>query len=242
MKDIHGNERTGSYSGATPFTPAGKHPAKYNDALIPVIAAAISDKARVLDPMAGTGKLALVKRHGFAGKVYCNDIEDWGEARHQYDPLVDGWTFCDAASLPYPDGFFDAIATSPTYGNGINQNRPAVPWYRVVTYRGYLGRDLSPGNTGCRKWGKTYRTMHERIYSGLMRVLAPEGVFVLNMADFILSGTNVAVTDWHVSALSGVGLERVESLAIPCRKMRCGSNGERRIGHENIVVFRKTSA
>ena len=237
MQDIHGNDRSGSYAGSKPFTPAGKHPAKFNDALIPVIAAAINGRARVLDPMAGTGKIATVKDYGFCGQVFCNDIEDWGAAR-VYNQLVDNWTFCDAAKLPYPDGFFDAIATSPTYGNGINQNRPAVPWYRVITYRAYFGKPLTEGNTGSVKWGKTYRDMHLRIYAEMKRVLSRDGVLVVNMADFVKSAEIVKVSEWHAQALAQCGFEMVGHEEVACKKMRFGSNGHKRVGHEVVMTFR----
>ena len=45
-----------------------QHPAKYSDVFIPIFADLLKDCEIVLDPMAGTGKLALIKALGFNGK------------------------------------------------------------------------------------------------------------------------------------------------------------------------------
>ena len=49
-----------------------KHPATYTESFIPKFAELLFGCANVLDPFGGVGKLALIKEHGFTGKVVCN--------------------------------------------------------------------------------------------------------------------------------------------------------------------------
>ena len=55
-----------------------KHPAKYTDIFLPVFAELLKGRKNVLDPMAGTGKIAEIRKFGYAGRITCNDIEpEW---------------------------------------------------------------------------------------------------------------------------------------------------------------------
>ena len=35
----------------------------------------LKDRKNVLDPFAGTGKISLIKNHGYNGKIICNEME-----------------------------------------------------------------------------------------------------------------------------------------------------------------------
>ena len=52
-----------------------KHPATYTESFIPKFAELLFGCANVLDPFGGAGKLALIKEHGFTGKVVCNELQ-----------------------------------------------------------------------------------------------------------------------------------------------------------------------
>jgi hypothetical protein len=50
-----------------------KHPAVYTDSFIPIFAKHLNGFSNVYDPFGGTGKIALIKEHGFSGEIYCTD-------------------------------------------------------------------------------------------------------------------------------------------------------------------------
>ena len=57
-----------------------KHPATYTNSFIPKFAEMLIGCENVLDIFGGIGKLALIKEHGFTGKVICNELErEWAE-------------------------------------------------------------------------------------------------------------------------------------------------------------------
>ena len=95
-----------------------------------------------------------------------------------------GTIVADALALPFPDGAFDAIVTSPTYGNRYADHftpKEGTEW----TWRSYtldLGRKLHPNNSGQLQWGPEYRTFHTRAWAQAVRVLCPGGRFVLNIS------------------------------------------------------------
>lgn len=86
------------------------HPAKFTD----VILATIADQlygvtGRVLDPFAGTGRIHRLARPDL--ETVGVEIEPEWAAQHPNTVVG------DALHLPFPDESFDAICTSPTYGN-----------------------------------------------------------------------------------------------------------------------------
>jgi len=214
------------------------HPAKYTDCLIPLFAEILQGRERVLDPFAGTGKLALVKKHGWQGIIICNEIEpEWVET----SPYpVDEWHICDAAHMGWAeDASFDAICTSPTYGNRMADHHNAQDASRRLTYRHMLGRALHPGNTGAMQWGLDYRIKHTIIYRECVRVLKPGGIFILNVSDHIRRGQVVSVTDWHKVRLMELGLGLLSDRTVETPRMRYGANGGARIKGERLMVFEK---
>ena len=211
------------------------HPAKYTNSFIPFFADILKDASSVLDPMAGTGKISLIREHGYDGDIYCNDILDWGDLKS--DDVR--WTFEDAAALPYEDASFDAICTSPVYGNRMSDHFNSKDGSKRLTYRHGFGEELSKDNTGRMQWGKKYQQKHAEIYKECRRLLKNEGTFIVNVSDHIRAGEVVPVAKWHEQALIDAGFALVERREIETPRMGFGANAKARVQYEIIMVFRK---
>lgn len=214
-----------------------RHPAVFTDKFIPIFAELLSKSARVLDPFAGTGKLAMIKDHGFAGEVYCNELEEEWARSSTYK--VDYWSIGDACHMPqFSDGYFDAICTSPTYGNRMADHHRAKDSSRRVTYTHCLGRSLSPHNTGAMQWGDEYRRVHTEAYAEMARVLNEDGRLIINVSDHIRKGKQVKVTDWHIEVLEATRFTLAGSMRVPTPRMGFGSNAHLRVGYESVLMFK----
>jgi tRNA G10 N-methylase Trm11 len=212
-----------------------KHPAKYSDSFIPIFADVLKNTNNVLDPMAGTGKISLIQDYGYSGNIYCHDILDWGELKHEDVK----WKFGDASSLDYETNFFDAICTSPVYGNRMSDHFNSKDGSKRLTYRHGFGSELSKENTGRMQWGGRYREKHTDIYKDCKRVLKESGLFVINTSDHIRKGEVVPVTDWHEQTILNMGFVLIERVNIKTPRMGFGANSTARVGHEVISVFRE---
>jgi SAM-dependent methyltransferase len=216
-----------------------KHPAKYTDAFIPIFARLLIEHNchTVLDCMAGTGKIALVKNYGFEGKVFANDIEqDWVES----DYPVDYWSQGDAAHMNlFKDGAFDAICTSPTYGNRLSEVYKAREGSDHITYTLRIGRPLSLENTGGMQWGTKYRIKHVEIYIECKRVLRPGGLMLINISNHIRRGKEIDVVNWTRNCLHAQGLRQIEDIEIEIPRLRHGCSANLRVLKEHILVLEK---
>lgn len=214
-----------------------KHPAVYTDSFLPIFAVLLQDRNLVLDPFAGTGKLAMIKNYGFTGTVVCNEIEpEWANSPYP----VDHWHIGDASNMDWAeDESFDAICTSPTYGNRMADHFEAQDNSRRITYRHYLGRPLHDQNTGRMQWGQSYKQKHIEVYKECTRILKIGGLFILNISDHIRAGKVIPVTDWHRSILINLGLSFVDEVQIQTPRMKFGENSGSRVSHETIMAFEK---
>lgn len=244
--------------GAAPNT---KHPAKYSTTLHRRLAEAVGERYPVLDPMAGVGTLATL-----CPGAYLNELEpEWAcqaDAIAHHGPI----TTCDARALPYADGFFWAVCCSPTYGNRMADHQDAQErcrpcaatgyvlgevcekcdgkgrrFYVRHTYRHYLGRPLHPANTGGMQWGAAYRTMHQAIWAECWRVLAPGGVFVLNVSDHYRKGQRQSVSAWHRDACVEIGFTVVQRRKVKTPRQGHGQNGALRVAYEDIWIMEKAA-
>jgi tRNA G10 N-methylase Trm11 len=212
-----------------------KHPAAYNEKLIPIFKNLIVDyginyncESKVLDPFAGTGKI-----HELPFDTYGIEIEPEWASLH---PL----TICgDSTKMPFSDKFFDVICTSPTYGNRMADSHTAKDKSHRNTYTHSLGRKLNKNNSGYMYFGDSYKSLHEKVYRECLRVTKPLGLFILNMKNHIRGGKEVDVTSWHKTVLVSMGFDFIKSESVELSGNRFGSNGNVRTPFEYVLLFRK---
>lgn len=216
-----------------------KHPAKYTDIILPLFTDILfKNKCRsVLDPFAGTGKIALVKKYGFSGTVAANEIEPEWLSPNKYG--CDLLFFEDAEFCNFGEKQFDAICTSPTYGNRMADHHNAKDGSRRITYTHYLGHKLTDGNTGSMQFGDAYKRKHFFTYRNILDHLAPGGIFILNISDHVRKGLIVPVTDWHSATLSNLGMSLIKTYHVKTPRHRYGANRNARVPYESVLVFQK---
>lgn len=246
--------------------PPPKHPAKYSQALHRRLVEAIGARRPVLDPMAGVGTLAALVPGAFL-----NELEGEWAAQAAEIPGHGPITITDARYLPYPDGSFWAVCCSPTYGNRMGDHHDARERCRACaatgsvggatceacggvgrrtyvrhTYRHYLGRPLTDGNTGAMQWGEAYRATHQAIWAECHRLLAdPDGDrrarLVLNVSDHFRGGKRQPVSVWHRDTCLDLGFTLVQRRKVPTPRQGHGQNGKLRPAYEDIWILEKTS-
>jgi DNA modification methylase len=211
-----------------------KHPAKYSAELIPLfkntlVEYGLQPEAKVLDPFAGTGKI-----HELPFDTYGIEIEPEWASMHPR-------TLCgDSTKMGFADAFFDAICTSPTYGNRMADHHEAKDNSKRNTYTHSLGRKLTENNTGAMQWGDDYKRLHEDVYAECFRVLKPNGIIIINMKNHIRQGVEVDVNKWHIECLVKLGFDLEKIVTVPLKGNGFGANGKVRTGVEYINMFRKS--
>ena len=210
------------------------HPATFNPLILATINDMLGDADPVLDPFAGVGGIHTLPRHpnGLVRDTHGIEIEhEWAD-NHPRN------IHASALDIPYEDGYFGAIATSPTYGNRMADQYDGRDGSKRHTYRIALGHDLSEDNSGALQWGFEYRLFHMRAWMEAKRVLEPGGKFILNIKDHIRGGERQRVADWHVECLRGwLGLGLVERREVKSPGIRFGANADLRIDHEEVILF-----
>ena len=213
-----------------PAAPA-RHPARYSAELQPVLVEALRGCHRLLDPFGGVGGVFALEP--FLPGCQIDAIEIEPEWAAQNSRITQG----NALALPWPAATFDAICTSPCYGNRMADHHEARDASKRNTYRHALGRPLHPDNAGALQWGDAYRAFHLRAWCEALRVLRPGGRFVLNVKDHIRGGALQPVSAWHVETLATLGMRQVWRKEIACPGQRCGANGHLRMSTESVLLF-----
>jgi SAM-dependent methyltransferase len=201
------------------------HPAKFNDAVLEEIAFWLPEGALTLDPFGGVGKLKEISK---ITAVRVEIEKDWADN-----------VCADALHLPFRDDIFDAVATSPVYGNRMSDHHNARDKSKRHTYKHYIGHDLHPHNAGQLQWGQGYRMFHRMAWTEVIRCLKPGGLFLLNCSDHIRNKKVVKVTVWHEKTLQRLGLVHVRTVQIGTDRLRHGDNSEARVDHETLSIFTK---
>ena len=210
------------------------HPAVMNAAILESCKSFLPfEGCTVLDPFAGTGSTAKgLPEYQVTGV----EIEhEWAE---QHPSTICG----DSLKIVPTLGMFDAILTSPCYGNRMADDFNASDGSKRLTYRHRLGRPLSEGTASNLHFGRKnrrYEELHEKIWTCCVSHLKSEGRFILNCKDFIARGKVKPVTQWHIDFLKSLKLKVVEEVKIPVRGMRFGANSEKRISYERVICFER---
>lgn len=211
-----------------------KHPARYTDVLLPVMAGMLRGRRRILDPFGGTGKVFLLERWLPDAQIEAVEIEPEFAAIHPRTTLG------NALALPWEAGHFDAVCTSPTYGNRMaDTTLSSSKGNTWQTYTCKIGRKLHPDNSGAMDWGPRYREFHVAAWTEARRVLCPGAAFVLNIKDHIRAGVLQHVTDWHIEALGGLGFRPLRHERVNTPSMRYGANADKRVGFESVILFER---
>lgn len=183
----------------------------------------------VLDPFAGTGKIFRLNNWWPDLKVSAVELEpEWAA----HDPRI---VVGNALALPFASQSFDAICTSPTYGNRMADR--LIDNYERITYTAKLGRRLHPENSGGMQWGQRYREFHEEAWVETRRVLRPGGAFILNMKNHIRAGKLCDVHGWHIDCLTSLGFVLRQTIEVETPGMRYGQNRDKRVSTEFVSLL-----
>ena len=218
---------------ATGRTP---HPAKFSSGIVDEAVWLLpTAPARVLDPFAGVGGVHDLRAHGF--ETVGVEIESEWASQHE-------GTICgDSRKMPFDADEFNAVLTSPTYGNAMAEDRvPDLTRGEVQTYTARLGRKLTDGSTARFQFANDeYRALHARVWAECWRVLKPDGIFVLNTKDPVIATGVVPITAWHCRCLTEHGFEMGGVRAVPVRGMGGAPQAglQAKASAETLIAFTK---
>lgn len=212
-----------------------RHPARFTGAILDLLADLVPSGALVLDPFCGTGRV-----HELVGR--CGASTVGVEIEPEWAAMTERTIVGDAACLPFADATFDAVATSPCYGNRLADHHDARDGSVRHSYTHDLGRALHPRSAGALHWGAPYRALHRAAWSEAVRVLRPGGTFLLNVSDHVRRGKVQAVTAWHIDTLVNFGTVVVARHEVHTPRLRYGTNAGARVEHETVAVLVKAGS
>lgn len=216
-----------------------EHPATFSPSVLIAIEEILRRQAirlrrplRVIDPFAGIGGIHGLSR-AVAYETVGVELEvEWADAHRS--------TYVgDATDLYHHErDSFDAVATSPAYGNRMADAYDGRDGSKRRSYRLSLGRPLSSDNGAAMQWGPEYRALHGQAIAEMMRVVRPGGLIVVNMSNHIRAGVQQRVVEWWVSALLASYSTLVEVRHIETPRYGFGANASARVDGEKLIVVR----
>lgn len=220
------------------------HPAKFSDPIIDTLDRLVRAEAkrlgravRVLDPFAGVGRIHRIARPELVETVGIELEPEWA-ACNSGTICADAIAWMRQQRLPG----FDVIATSPCYGNRLSDSHDAKDGSVRHSYTHDLGRKLSEGSAAELPWGPRYWSFHAEAYRAMLGVLAPGGLLLLNVSDFVRSKALVPATTWHRGALWGAGFTEAPGerpRVVETQRLRYGENSDARAAGEVILRARR---
>lgn len=216
---------------------ATEHPAKFSAPILGevrrLLGKYVPAGATLLDPFAGVGGI-----HQLNPEYTTVGVELEPEWAKQSPHTIVG----NALELDqlFANDFFDAVVTSPCYGNRMADHHNARDTSKRYTYRHMLGRMPTEGSSAVMQWGPAYKRFHNLAWLQVWDVLKPGGIFILNSSDHVRGGQMQQVSLWHKRACTAIGFELLEWTSVRTQRMRNGANARLRVDHEDVLAFRKT--
>lgn len=222
-----------------------KHPAKYSAPIMEAIHRTLgayvptgttAGEPWVLDPFAGTGRIHALQSIGYATTGV--ELEPEWAGMHPDTIVGDSTRLLEALGERIQ---FDAVVTSPCYGNRMADTYDGRDGSTRHTYRIDLGRELSEGSAAGLQWGEEYRALHTAVWSQCAQFLKPGGYLLLNISDHVRNDWTQPVTMWHAHVLGRLGFDIQRWEPITTQRQRQGSSGSRdqRAREEWLLTFRK---
>ena len=216
--------------------PGVSHPAVFSKSILERLPSLFDDSHKlVLDPFAGTGKI-----HELSNKMESSKLTTFGvEIEPEWARLNHRTAVANAIALPFRDESFDAVVTSPTYGNRFADKHNAKDGSIRRSYTHDLGRTLHAENSGSMQWGQAYRDLHVKAWAECFRVVRPGGLFVLNISDHVRAKRRQFVSSWHLQISLDLGFRLIRCETITTNRLREGANSSSRIDGEFLFVMVK---
>jgi hypothetical protein len=215
---------------------AVKHPAKFSAPILEAIGAILDGRYRqevtkILDPFAGVGGIHALRDRGYTTKGL--ELEpEWADQHAGTEVgnilhMPEDWV-----------GAFDAVVTSPCYGNRMADHHDARDGSRRITYKHYLGRDLTGGSSAAMQWGVAYRRFHETAWLETIRVIRPNGLLIVNCKNHYRDDKLQLVNEWHLNTLIVLGCQVEMVVPVDVTGHLEGENWDKRVPFELVMIVR----
>lgn len=229
------------------------HPCPYSDTLLPTLVEAcagvspiVNDVAVLLDPMAGSGKAAVIADRCGYRYVGVEIEQEWADEH----PATICGDSTDLSWFREQYGFVELIVTSPAYGGRFADQylgTPAEQLHRAETgemprrrsYAISLGRRLSKNSGAGTAFNRRYKLLHMAIIRECFATLAPGGRMVVNVSNFIKDHSEVHVVDWWRAEMVDAGFVEGDVVPVGTRRFKDGANRDARVAAEYVITYTK---
>lgn len=251
-------------------TPTPRHPAKFSKPIIDRISRILTEQSpnrplRIIDPFAGPGGVHVLHEQGGHDTVGIEIQPEWAR-QHPRN------TVGDSTDLSWiPSKSFDAMVTSPCYGNRMADSHVAkdpcktcrglglVDVLDRVPCRKCNGSGLSRRNTythALREVGvepvdsptnaakMQWGPAYRRLHEQVWSemVRIVDGLLICNVSNHMRLDEEQNVVEWHAYQFIARRCTLVEARRVSTQRLGFGQNHDARVDGEVVLVFRTPNA